>query len=62
MDMMTHPLDRMAQGVALNDLLRPVAVDDGLQAVEGPPTHHVPHALLLNPEALDLDTKKQQLP
>ena len=54
---MTHPLDGMTQCVAFDDLLRPVAVDDGLEAVEGPAAHHVPHALLLDPETLDLEKR-----
>ena len=44
----------MPEGVSLDDLLGLVAVDDGLQAVEGPPAHHVAHALLLDAEPLDL--------
>lgn len=37
-----------------NNLLLSVSVDDGVQAFERPAAHQVPHALLLNPEPLDL--------
>ena len=43
-----------AEGVALDDLLALVAVDDGVQAVECTAAHHVADALLLDAETLDL--------
>ena len=60
---MTHPLDVVPQSVTLHDLLRLVAIDDGLEAVEGAAAHDVAHALLLDAEPLDLvvDVEKQRV-
>jgi hypothetical protein len=50
----THPLDVVSERVPLHDLLSLVPVYDGLETVKRPAAHHVPHALLLDAEPLDL--------
>lgn len=50
----SYPFDVVSQRVTLDDLLGLVPVDDGLQAVESPPTHDIANALLLDAKPLDL--------
>jgi hypothetical protein len=45
----------MTECVSFDDLFRPIAVDDGLQAVERPASHHVTNPLLLDPKSLNLE-------
>ena len=40
--------------MSLDDLLLAVAVDDGVETLERPPSHQIAYALLLNAEPLDL--------
>lgn len=60
---MTHPLNVVPQSVTLHYLLRLVAIDDGLEAVEGAASHDVAHALLLDAEPLYLvvDVEEQRV-
>ncbi len=53
----------MSQGVALHNLLGLVAVNHGLEAVEGAASHDIAHALLLDPKPLDLvvDVKEERV-
>jgi hypothetical protein len=51
----------MTECVSFDDLFRPIAVDDGLQAVERPASHHVTNPLLLDPKSLNLEKQLKKL-
>lgn len=49
--------------MSLDDLLLAIAVNDSIQALEGPSAHQVSDTLLLNPESLNLivDVKEERI-